>query len=512
MTKRISALLIALAIFLSMTACTMPQSIFPNEGGDSSDDQTDNDGADIYDFIFTLDGEELSLPVKYSVLSARGWNLVEPDEPEDQKDNKKKKDDDLEEEKVYNLDTSMAPKEYSEYVKAVKGESTVEIKLYNDSKEDAKLKECNVVGIKLSSDTSDIPKIELAGGIKIGSLYENIADTYGKPSYEKKFMKSNRQLTDINDVEFTEYSGDKIRTLYYSLTSHSFVEFELGDYQGNKDCAVGITVENDTELEKKYDYTKDMKKVPEEVELYKGPNLLGKKFSDFAFKYEDNLYTLPIPVRELVDDGWVFVRGASNRVQRGNTADGIVMRKGNLAMSVVVHNYDLKNIHTPINCYAVSLCASVTGPNVEIMLPKGITLGSDENDLLSVLNLPLPDEVQEDVKDKKDGDKDAAADANEDESNNAEEEEKGYVEKTEHEDYTVYSYIMPDDVPTVQLPVSITDVGDTEEALLGNHRKHIDVYVSNVNHKVVYIYMQNCPKYVVNESKIWEQQLAANAG
>ena len=68
---------------------------------------------------------------------------------------------------------------------------------------------------------------------------------------------------------------------------------------------------------------------------------------------------------------------------------------------------------------------------------------------------------------------------------------------------------MPDDVPTVTLPVSVTDIGDTGVELLGENRKYIRVYVSNVNHMVVRVEMQNCPEYVVDENEIIEQQMEA---
>lgn len=539
MIKRVPALLIAIALFLSITACNMPQSIFPEETGVSSDDGVDNSSTDVYSFTFTIAGQDYSLPMKFSVLSSRGWNLADEDEDANEDEDVN----DLENEVEYTLDTQIASGEYSEYVRFVKESSVMEVKFYNDNEEDTALKSCKVVGVKVSSENSDIPELQLIGGIQIGSLYENVIDTYGKPSFEKKFSVSTGELTDINDIDFTETTEDEVsedevpdnqtpdaevsdhessgsesssaqdseedddddknRVLYYSLTEHSFVAVKLGDYNGTRNSAVSITIENDTEVENKYDYSKDLKKVPDEIELYKEPNLLGKKFSDFAFKYEENLYTLPIPVRELVNDGWEFVRGASTKVLRGTTADGIVMRKGNLAMSILVHNYDTENSNTPINCYAVSLCASVVGPNVDIMLPKGISLGSDEDDLRSVLG--LTETADDDGLNAEEADTENAGTVDEDEED--EEDDESYVDIKNYDDYTVYSYIMPDDVPSVQIPVSISDIGDVKADLLGEHRKHIDVYVCNSNHKVVYIYMQNCPEYIVDEAAIWAKQL-----
>ena len=41
--------------------------------------------------------------------------------------------------------------------------------------------------------------------------------------------------------------------------------------------------------------------------------------------------------------------------------------------------------------------------------------------------------------------------------------------------------------------------GDTGADMLGEVRKHIDIYVDNQSHLITRIYMQNCPEYIVDE-------------
>ena len=333
------------------------------------------------------------------------------------------------------------------------------------------------------------------------------------------------------------------RTLYYALDETSVVSFELDD---NKDV-MRITMDNHHEVEEEFDYSKELKRRSSVLKLYKSPNLLGKTFDDFAFKYENNLYTLPIPVQTLVNDGWIFERGAAEQIPMGTTLDGVVMRKGNLAMTLIVHNYDLKRYQTPINCYAVSLSASVVGPNVKILMPKGVTLGSDYSALVTAFGDEYA-ELSGYVAEEEEviyGNVTTAEDAGSGESapddttgdETAEEEKTPFIDlpvgttqtyeltperisedeeaepsvivMTVEEEYTKYSYIMPDDVPSVTLPVSITDIKDPNADALGEHRKHIDVYINNDNGKVMEIYLQNAPEYIVNETEILEQQVAA---
>ena len=520
MIKKISAFIIAVALLGSVVSCSMPDTIFAEDGLKKQTDDQSEETNDIFDFSFQLEGQRFELPLAYSAFSSRGWKLSEATEETEEATGE-------ENGKVYSPDTVLEPGEYSGYLSAENKGHIVELKFCNQKNKAAKLDSCHVVGIRLQEG----PAFEMTDGVKIGSRYDELATVFGRPSYVKSCLKSTGELVSINDVLFMETEEDTVQTLYYTLTEHSAFSFEFGEYEGNSNAVVSITIDNDTPEEKSYDYTKDLRRMSESVKLYKGPSLLGKTFSDFAFKYEGNLYTLPIPVKKMIDDGWSFARGSSIRVQRGTTAEGVVLRKGNAAVNVLVHNYDLKYARTPINCYAVSLSACVDGPNVSLLMPKGITLGSDEQELIEAFGKEYAktqeteDETDAKAADAKAADTKAAnnkaADAKASDEKTAvagvgtterfdiPDLEGCYIEKTIHEDETVYSYVMPDDVPSVALPVSVTDVGDTGSQLLGEIRKHIDVYVSNVNHAVVKVTMQNCPEYIVDENEIIEQQMEA---
>ena len=169
----------------------------------------------------------------------------------------------------------------------------------------------------------------------------------------------------------------------------------------------------------------------------------------------------------------------------------------------MVHNFDTKYAHTAVNCYAVSMDACLTGPNVSIALAKGITLGSTEKDLVDAFG---KDYAKKHVIVDEEGNYLETAESDTYEIPDM---PGYYIEKTVGEEYTVYSCIMPDDVPTITLPVSITDIGDTGADLLGEVRKHIDIYVANDTHLIYKFYLQNCPEYVVDEAKIIEEQMEA---
>ena len=189
------------------------------------------------------------------------------------------------------------------------------------------------------------------------------------------------------------------------------------------------------------------------------------------------------------------------------------MRKGNTAITLKVHNYDMKYALTAVNCYAISLDAALTGPNVDILLSKGITLGSTEKELVAAFGKEyakthaVPERTTNEEAGEGGEKQPVTINVGETDKYEFADMPGVYIEKNVGEEFTVYSYVMPDDVPTVTLPVSITDIGDTGAALLGDVRKHIDVYVDNSNGLVTRFYLQNCPEYIVDEAKIIEQQM-----
>lgn len=490
MFKRISAFIIASAMLVSMTACSMPQNIFSDEIGTSSDDGSQTYERELFDFEFTMDDRNYFLPADYSHFVEEGWSLETVVAEDGETDGKAQTD---------SQTVELAAGQYSDYYYAVNEGYRIGLKFYNDNDKTVPLESCKVVGISMDALGQSVPFTRILESIEFGSSYDEVVALCGEPSYIKTVSAETGTLIAINDIVFSDTEESTVDKAYYYVDEHTFVEFTFGIYDKEIDCIVNMVIENNVAPETEYKYENDRKKAPDVIQLYTAPALLGKALDEFSFKYEDNLYTLPIPVSELIDDGWEFVRGASMKVQRGTTEDGVVLRKSNLFIEILVHNYDTKKVQTPINCYAVSLSAGATGPFANVMMPKGISLGSDASDVETYYGISA-DADQEDEKNDAKEEEDTT-------SQYAVSNDKSFVELKETDDYVKYSYVMPDDVPTVELPVSITDIGDINTKLLGTYRKRIEIYVSKANNKVVHIYMQNCPEYVVDEEALWIEQL-----
>ena len=77
MFKKISVLLLAIALMLSVPACSMPDAIFSDDVRSGEENEGLSGTADIYGFKFTLGEYELQLPINYGALSVRGWKISE---------------------------------------------------------------------------------------------------------------------------------------------------------------------------------------------------------------------------------------------------------------------------------------------------------------------------------------------------------------------------------------------------------------------------------------------------
>lgn len=497
MFRRVSAFIIAITLLVGMTSCTMPQDIFSESIGKSDTDGNENSVKELYEFEFTLDGRNYYLPAQFEYFVKDGWSFEQPGASENTAD-------EAEVEETVNENTLLASGKYSNYIDVYKEKYHIEIKFYNDTPTTTALGLCRVVGIRMDALGSSVPFLQFDGEIQFGSSYGEIIKAYGEPSFQKGISSDTGALASVNDMTFDQTAVESSKQVYYYMTKHSFVELTFGLMNGSSDSLINVVIENDTDPEKEYDYKKDREEQPDAIALYDYPDLLGQEVSDFSFKYEKNLYTLPIPVSELIDDGWEFARGASIKVRKGSTEDGVVLKKGNTFIDLLVHNYDTEDFQTPINCYAVSISAGVTGPFVDILMPKGLTIGSNADELQSSYTTPyLNDAASKNNNQAEEN----LYELTEETDDSLVKNNKKFINKKETDDYIMYSYVMPDDVPSVTIPEEIASVMDPNKSIIGKYRKHIDVYVSKINNKIVYIYMQNCPEYIVDEAAIWAEQL-----
>ncbi len=551
MLKRICALIVSASLLTALTACSMPSSIF-TDTVESSTENEDDAAVDLYDFSFTLDSQNYYLPANFNYFSSRGWELELVNYDEYAAEAEVEETDEAEADETQEADEAqvdgetgeilLAAGEYSDYYVATNGTYVIGLKFYNNTDSDAAVKSCRVVGMLVDSSAYSVPFVSIEDCVEFGTTRHELTELCGDPSFTATVDSVTGDVISINDMAFDSSSSDdededneieevedetanededaqeseEIEKLYYYVNEHTFFEFTLGEYDGTPNRVVGMVIESDTdpEISSASDEDEDDSENVDEdlaelLALYEEPALLGTTLEDLSFKYESTLYTLPMPVSELLDDGWEFLRGESIIVGKGCTADGVILKKGNLCIELTIHNYDTVYSRPAENCFAVTLSAGVTGPFADILMPKGVTLGTDAETLLSSYSADSTIEV--DVVSLENGEEAAAsdetADAEEDAEETDDEDESTTLLIYEYEDYIKYSYVLPDDEYSITLPTSITSVSDSNSELLGEYRKHVDFYVSKANNSVVYIYIQNCPEYLVDEEAILNELL-----
>lgn len=280
---------------------------------------------DLYKYEVLLNGIKYSLPSTFSNFEKNGW--VGEDE--------------------FAKDT-LAPNKYK--IETLKnGEQTLMISIANFGMNVSPLSKCHVGEITV--DTYGAKKgttISIAKGITIGSTYDQVIAAYGKAS--------------------TEYKGDTLLKLTYTSGTYSNYEISID----NKTKKVySIKLENlaaPTKTETKSAATD----LPSVVKSYKAPSSIGKDLSSFQVKYAGNYYKLPIPITELIKNGWVLQSDNTAVIAAQSSAVGVELRKDNQVLRTQITNYS--DTAQPLKyCFATYIEYYNNGAVVPIELPKGIT-------------------------------------------------------------------------------------------------------------------------------------------
>lgn len=225
--------------------------------------------------------------------------------------------------------------------------------------------DCYVTGIKLedyylkkTNATVTMPKgIEL-----MSSTRKDVEAAYGEP-------------TDV-------YEDSDYPTIKYSLDYDRVVTFSFDAKEGN--ILTDIEIENTCKPENFEASEADTESVPEIVKAYKAPTALTDDLFDFVFEFAGGIYELPVPVEELVANGWTIVDNSENEIVEGNGFTRIDMMKDNQTFRASVKNYD-GNATTVMGCFVTSVRASEFECNLEMKIANNIYFGMPVEDLEKAL-------------------------------------------------------------------------------------------------------------------------------
>ncbi|MBU3175548.1 hypothetical protein KPL47_04120 [Clostridium estertheticum] len=279
---------------------------------------------DLYQYQVLINGIAYSLPAAFSTFEKNGW--VGEDF----------------------LKSTLAPNKYK-IVYLKKGEQTMMINIANFGTDVLPLSKCHVGAITI--DSENIKKgttISIAKGITIGSTNAEVTAAFGKAS--------------------SQYNGDTRIKLTYKSGTYSNYEISI-DTKTKK--VSSIKLENLAPPAKAAAKSTDTN-IPTVVKNYKAPSSVGKDLLSFQVKYGGKFYKLPVPITELIKNGWVLQSTSSKVIPAKSSAVGVELRKDNQVLRTQIKNYSDKG--QPLKyCFATYIEYYNNGAVIDLDLPKGIS-------------------------------------------------------------------------------------------------------------------------------------------
>lgn len=203
--------------------------------------------------------------------------------------------------------------------------------------------------------------ILLPNGIEFGkSSLEDIKSAYGEPTdtYESNL--------------YTKYT--------YRYDNYSYIEL----YVSTETNALSQIIIKNMQIPENLDTGKVNSEVPSVVKNYVTPTELGDDFSAFIVEYASDLYQLPAPVSEFVNNGWKIIEDHSDSSVAAKSTGYIELRKNNQSFRAMVENF-ADYATTLENCFVLEVKSSLNDTNIPLTLQKNITTGMSQTDLEKAL-------------------------------------------------------------------------------------------------------------------------------
>ena len=295
---------------------------------------------DLYSYEIIINGQHYKLPCKYSEIKEAGWLLTDDET------------------------TELKPDSYG-LTGAYLGDTNnyMGLSIINFSNDVKQLKDCYVgyISIDFSYDKNKDIDILLPQGITIGSTIDEVEKAYGKPT--------------------SDYEGEYYTKYTYEAQIYKNVEFQF-DVEDKKLMKIEMRnlVDEPSDVETESNSTTNDNEILE-VD-YTAPTELGDDLLSFNVKYEGVLYNVPIPVTELQNNGWVIEKAPVDKIAAKSSQGGFKLRKDNNTLTTRLYNPHDKE--TSINnCLVTIIITDNYDSKFDLEMPKGITVGSTESDIIS---------------------------------------------------------------------------------------------------------------------------------
>lgn len=290
------------------------------------------------DFQIQIDGTVYQFPMLYREWQELGWTARDSSEE------------------------TLEPYQYDMF-RYEQGEKLCTVFILNLGVNNEPVENCIVAGMSLDNFDWDMAEGEvlLPGGLVRGQATgEEIEASYGVP-------------TDT-------YEGDLYTKYTYETDYNSSVELTVGKESG---VLEDIEIRNFVEPEG-FEAGEASTEVPAAVTAYQKPEALSEDLSAYEIEMDGQIYSLPVPVSVLMEDGWEVEPSETEEVIRANNFGWVGLRKGGQSFRAMAANSE-DYATSPENCWIESLEVGGFDLELEGALPGGVRIGITEEELLAIL-------------------------------------------------------------------------------------------------------------------------------
>ncbi|MCH5254030.1 MAG: hypothetical protein J1F41_03830 [Lachnospiraceae bacterium] len=304
---------------------------------------------DLYDFQVSIDGVVYQIPMWYSDFEALGWVFDE------------------------DATLTLSSNQHTLSNRWKKDGFSVLTSFANLSMNTVDLTNSMVASLKLDSFyLRDCTwEILLPGGIQWGvSSADDIKAAYGEPT--------------------RDYDGENYYQMTYQYDNYRQIRLQV-DKESN--ALNDIEIENIVALEGADNSVDET--VPDAVKAYQAPSSLGDDLYSFNVELEGNLYTLPCPVSELLENGFRLNEEDSDEAVASGNSGWVSLNYNNQTLRVLAKNY-AEYATTIENCFMTKVESSDNGPKFELTIPGNIKRGDSEADVeKAVKNFNVKEETSD---------------------------------------------------------------------------------------------------------------------
>lgn len=301
----------------------------------SSETLSDN----IYDYQISIDGTVVSFPISFSDFESYGFECTD------------------------DKTQSIPSGSYGMFYFKNDNDNKVMGFVMNFGVNAANAEDCYIVGVQADKFNCKNGEVKIAGDLTMfESTRDDVDAALGSPS----------DCYESDSYPYYQYKED-----YYKYVQ---ITFDAAD--DNK--IYKIDVKNFTEPEGFDPGEVDTTSVPAITAAYEAPTEMSDDLLDYVVEFDGDLYRLPCPVSEFLNNGWEYNDSKTDATIDGSGSGWVTLRKNNKEFRTLALNYD-ENATIPDNCFVTTIGASTfnnsSAPDVKLDNAAGIKLGDKVEDV-----------------------------------------------------------------------------------------------------------------------------------